>query len=35
MIHLMETLANKKKPEHFKDYCGNTTGGEVSSANDG
>lgn len=24
-----------QKTEHFKDYCGNTTGGEVSSANDG
>lgn len=24
-----------QKTEHFKDYCGSTTGGEVSSANDG
>lgn len=24
-----------QKTKHFKDYCGNTTGGEVSSANDG
>lgn len=32
MILLMVTLA---KNEHFKDYCGNITGGVVSSANDG
>lgn len=24
-----------QKTKHFKDYCGNTTGGEVSSANYG
>lgn len=24
-----------QKTEHFKDYCGNITGVEVSSANDG